>query len=292
MERVSARALDGWAIPYTVHHAFAHDVPVVLLHGLSQQRNYWLPVVHRMRSGPIVCVDQRGHGDSDADETADFSMQACAQDVVAVLDELDWPRAVIVGHSWGAAVALRFTADYPERTAACVLVDGGLWGPRDLGERAAVRETLRPPALGLPPEELWALVRSGELAAYWNAEVYEALQPTFTADAAGLVRTRIGMDRHMAVLDGLFEADPSRDLALINEAKTPLWVLSAEPRPEVGGADSSAWVGAREAAVASLTPLRHVTTLRMVGAIHDVPLQWPDLIAGVLDSVVATKGAR
>ena len=246
----------------------------------------------RLRSGPVACLDQRGHGDSDADEAADFSMHACSQDVVAVMEELDWPRAVIVGHSWGAAVALRFAADFPERTAACVLVDGGLWGPRDLGERAAVRESLRPPALGIPAEELWGLVSSGELAPYWNDEIRTALEPTFVSDAKGLLRTRIGMDRHMAVLDGLFEADPIRDLDLISKAETPLWVLSAEPRPAIDGGDPSAWVGARAQAVASLASGPHVTTLRMVGAIHDVPLQWPDLVAGVLDTVVATEGAQ
>jgi len=292
MERGEARARDGWVIPYTVHHAHGTTTPLVLLHGLSQQRNYWLPVVSRLRSGPIATLDQRGHGDSDADEAADFSMHACAHDISAVMDALQWPRAVIVGHSWGAAVALRFAAECPERTAACVLVDGGLWGPRDLGERAAVRESLRPPALGLPADELWGLVSRGELAPYWNEEIRAALEPTFVSDAAGLLRTRIGMDRHMAVLDGLFEADPIRDLELINEAETPLWVLSAEPRPAISGDDPSAWVGAREQAVSSLAPFPHVTTLRMVGAIHDVPLQWPDLVAGVLDTVVATEGAR
>jgi hypothetical protein len=32
----------------------------------------------------------------------------------------------------------------------------------------------------------------------------------------------------------------------------------------------------------------HVTTLRMMGAIHDVPLQWPSVIAGIVDQVVLT----
>ncbi len=289
MERVEARSFDGWSIPFAVHHADSQDVPVVLLHGLSQQRDYWLPVVHRMRRGPIACLDQRGHGVSDADVTADFSLTACAQDVHSVLEALAWPRAIIVGHSWGAAVALRFAAAFPEHTAVCVLVDGGLWGPRDLGDRAVVRESLRPPALRIPEDELWKLVRSGELGPYWTDEVQVALQRTFVTDADGLIRTRIGMERHMAVLDGLLDAEPGRDLAVIRKTQTPVWVLSAEPRPT---SEDSPWVGAREKAVESIMHRPHVTTLRMVGAIHDVPLQWPDLVAGTLDTVVATEGVR
>ena len=289
MQRVEAQSFDGWSISCSVHHADSGHVPVVLLHGLSQQRDYWLPVVQRMRSGPIACLDQRGHGDSDADVTADFSLAACARDVLSVLDTLAWPRAVIVGHSWGAGVALRFAADFPERTTACVLIDGGLWGPRDLGDRAVVRETLRPPTLGLPEEQLWSLVRSGDLGPYWSDELQAALQRTFVLDEQGLMRTRIGMDRHMAVLDGLLDADPPRDLALISESETPLWVMSAEPRPVT---QDSPWTGARDQAVASIMHRPRVTTLRMVGAIHDVPLQWPDLVAGTLDTVVTTEGAR
>ena len=71
-------------------------------------------------------------------------MPACAADVVAVLDSLGWQRAVVVGHSWGASVALEAAASAHDRVAAAVLVDGGLWSPSALGPRAQVREALDP----------------------------------------------------------------------------------------------------------------------------------------------------
>jgi pimeloyl-ACP methyl ester carboxylesterase len=293
MERVQARTTDGWSLVSTLHRPDGAAIPVVLLHGLSQQRHYWMPVVRRMRSGPILAVDQRGHGDSDADETADFSLTACAGDVAVAMDQLDWTRAVIVGHSWGAAVALRFAAAFPDRTHACVLIDGGLWGPRDLGDPAQVRESLRPPALGLPEDELWRLVQGGDLGPYLNEEVRDALRPTFVANSQGLLATRIGMQRHMAVLDGLFEAEPQRDLALTADHGTPVWILAAESRPKGPSASAEiSWGDARQLALQAAMSLPHVTTLRMTGAIHDVPLQWPDLVAGALDTVVATEGVR
>ena len=89
--------------------------PVLLLHGLSQQRHFWGPVMRRMRARPVAALDQRGHGESDSPVDADYSVPRCAADALAALDDLGWPRAVVVGHSWGAAVALSTAARHPQR---------------------------------------------------------------------------------------------------------------------------------------------------------------------------------
>jgi pimeloyl-ACP methyl ester carboxylesterase len=47
-------------------------------------------------------------------------------DLLAVLDHAGVERAVLTGHSMGAYVAARLAAQYPERAAAIVLLDGGL----------------------------------------------------------------------------------------------------------------------------------------------------------------------
>ena len=290
MERIVAQAQDGLTIVAALHDSPRPSTPIVLLHGLSQQRDYWLPTIRRLQSGPVLSVDQRGHGDSDADVTADFSVGTCASDVAALMDRLGWPKAVVVGHSWGAAVALAFASGFPTRTTAAILIDGGLWGPRDLGDPSVTRERLRPPALGIPEDELWNLVRQGELGPIWTQEVHEALSPTFIRDGNGLVSTRIGMDRHMAVLDGLFEYAPQTHLDLIETHGTRLWVVTAEPRPVGADDERGAWEDARSAGLAAVMRRPHVTTLRMIGAIHDVPLQWPSVIAGIVDQVLQSGG--
>ena len=128
--------------------------PVLLLHGLSQQRHFWDPVVRRLRARPVAAMGQRGHGNTGTPLASDFSVDACAADALAVIDRLGWARAVVVGHSWGASVALAAAAAPGDRVAAAVLVDGGLWSPSALGPRDQVREALRPPALGLPADFL------------------------------------------------------------------------------------------------------------------------------------------
>lgn len=262
-------------------------VPVVLLHGLSQQRHFWGPVVRHLAQRPVAALDQRGHGDSDWPLTAEYGIPACADDVVAVLDALGWDRAVVVGHSWGASVALAVAAAHPGRVAGAALLDGGLWSPSALGPRAEVRERLTPPALGLPPDDLWALIRAGDLGPAWSDEVQAALAPTFREDPDRGMVTRIGVDRHLRVLDGLLDYDPSRDLAQASANGTPVWAVACESR----GADAP-WSSVRAAGVALAATVPGVLVQRWGGAIHDVPLQWPALVAGLVDALAESVAPR
>jgi pimeloyl-ACP methyl ester carboxylesterase len=272
----------GVEVVVTTHHDGAAALPVLLLHGLSQQRQFWGPVISRLRSRPVAAMDQRGHGETDTPLDRDYSVSSCAADVVAVLDHLGWARAVVVGHSWGAAVALETAASASTRVAAAVLVDGGLWSPSALGPRDEVRAALTPPALGIPADELWGLVRGGDLGPWWSGEARDALALTFQEDEAGLVRTRLGMERHMKVLDGMLDHDHRAALDRTTSLGVPVWAAVCEPRRSV----PDAWLRAREEAVADALGRGNCLVHRWSGAIHDVPLQWPALVAGLVDAVV------
>jgi|JI7StandDraft_1071085.scaffolds.fasta_scaffold93283_2 pimeloyl-ACP methyl ester carboxylesterase len=279
---------DGLALTASVHEPAGSDgMPVLLLHGLSQQRRFWDPVVTRLRARPVATLDQRGHGESDTPLEADYSLDACGRDAIAVLEALGWSRAVIVGHSWGASVALRAAALAPARAAAVALIDGGLWSPAALGDRAQVRRQLTPPALGVPEDTLWSMVRQGDLGASWSDEVQAALAPTFTTDDEGLMRTRIGVERHLRVLDGLLDAVPAGDLEACELAGTPVWAAVCAPGglPDPGD-DGGPWQAARKDAVDAAARRSNLLVHRWSGAVHDVPLQWPALVAGLIDSLV------
>jgi len=274
------------------------ELPIVLLHGLSQQRHYWRPVLDRMRGGRVIVLDQRGHGDATVDDNGqdigidlDFSMDRLAADVIEVLDALGIPQAIVVGHSWGASVALHTATAHPSRIRACALIDGGLFGPRHLVDRAGthdeVREALRPPPLGMMQPVLWEAISSGDFSPYWSPELKTALEPTFRTDEMGRVFTRVGMDRHMAVLDGLFDYDAAVDIPAV---ACPVWVVVCDPRVMSVDEDSDpddpvsrAWEVARDEAIADLPAPFFVQ--RWHRALHDVPLQWPALVAGLLETI-------
>lgn len=72
-----------------------------------------------------IVPDQRGHGDSDWPRSANYSCQAQARDLAALLDALQLARCALVGHSMGGLNALLYAARHPQRVAALVFVDVG-----------------------------------------------------------------------------------------------------------------------------------------------------------------------
>src|SRR3954468_17183834 len=164
-----------------------HGTPVVLLHGLASQRRLWNPVARRLAGLPLLALDQRGHGDSDrpaaSAATSGYDAHSVAAALATAMDALGWSRAVVVGHSWGAAVASVFASDHPERTLSLVAIDGGFTSPmRSGGSRAEVRRRLEPPKLEMPPGEVTQLL-STHLDVPWTEEMAAAVLPIFEVGA-------------------------------------------------------------------------------------------------------------
>lgn len=97
---------------------------VVLLHGLGAHLGFWeLHLVEELAARfRVVCLDLRGHGYSDMPASG-YRPADIAQDVLALLDELDADRAHLVGHSYGGAVALELAVARPDRVASLVVAD-------------------------------------------------------------------------------------------------------------------------------------------------------------------------
>ncbi len=101
-------------------------VPFVLLHGFSNDAHVFddfAPCIAPYYR--TVALDLRGHGDADADPEARYDHETMARDVAAALDALAIPRCVLLGHSMGGRVAMRFAGAHPERLAGLVIVDSG-----------------------------------------------------------------------------------------------------------------------------------------------------------------------
>ncbi|HTA06397.1 MAG TPA: alpha/beta hydrolase [Solirubrobacteraceae bacterium] len=100
-------------------------IPVVLLHGLTATRRYVVMGSRSLeRSGHhVIAYDARGHGrSSPAADPAAYGYELLAQDLLAVLDALALPRAVLAGASMGAHTMLHLALTQPERVAGLVLI--------------------------------------------------------------------------------------------------------------------------------------------------------------------------
>ncbi|MGK2904440.1 MAG: alpha/beta hydrolase [Mycobacterium sp.] len=96
---------------------------VVMLHGWTCDGTDWswlasdFEVDHR-----VVVPDLRGHGRSTR-KVDNFGMEILAEDVAALLRNLDLERVIVVGHSMGTVVASVLAIEHPDLVAALVLVD-------------------------------------------------------------------------------------------------------------------------------------------------------------------------
>ena len=85
---------------------------VVLLHGLTGSRAYLQPFAERLgRTHRVVVIDLPGHGGSDALEP--FTFDAAVSLMAHAVDRIDVERPVVVGHSFGAPLAIAWAAQRP-----------------------------------------------------------------------------------------------------------------------------------------------------------------------------------
>lgn len=121
---------DGACINYQHYSQVSGGTCVVLLHSLAMDHGFWHLVAPRIASkAPVVCLDVRGHGDSDK-PAGPYSIELFARDVKDVVRKLGYSKVVIAGASMGGCISLRFAIDYPELTAGLALIDTTSWyGP-------------------------------------------------------------------------------------------------------------------------------------------------------------------
>jgi pimeloyl-ACP methyl ester carboxylesterase len=144
-----------------VPHAYELTAPtscphaLVFIHGWLNSRGYWQPVISRL-SADLQCLsyDLRGFGESQSQAKTDFSQTqtspsltsvsistvssafdslytpaAYAEDLAALLQQLNITSAWLIGHSLGGTIALWAAAQLPEcvKGAICINAGGGIY---------------------------------------------------------------------------------------------------------------------------------------------------------------------
>ncbi len=101
--------------------------PVMFIHGFGGSTYSWWETLSRLGSTRrVVAVDLNGFGYTQRLEAPESYSLAAQRDLILdVMDALEIDRAHVVGHSYGAGVALRLAWDHAERVRSLSLVDGG-----------------------------------------------------------------------------------------------------------------------------------------------------------------------
>jgi pimeloyl-ACP methyl ester carboxylesterase len=96
---------------------------VVLIHGFASSLETWTAVIPALAAGHrVLALDLKGFGWTDR-PPGDYSPAAQAQLVLALMDSRGIDQAAIVGHSWGASVALAVALAAPKRVTRLALYD-------------------------------------------------------------------------------------------------------------------------------------------------------------------------
>jgi 2-succinyl-6-hydroxy-2,4-cyclohexadiene-1-carboxylate synthase len=112
--------------------------PLLLLHGFTGCAHAWDGVRSELRQhAQLIVPDLVGHGQSPSPaDVAAYTLDACARDLVELLDSLDIERAHVLGYSMGGRLALHLAVSAPERIQS-LLLESASPGIEDDGERAA-----------------------------------------------------------------------------------------------------------------------------------------------------------
>ncbi|MGY1634135.1 alpha/beta fold hydrolase [Geodermatophilus sp. SYSU D01186] len=249
------------------------DAPtVVLVHGLGLSTESWGDVPRRLADAHrVVAYDLRGHAQSGDARSGDYSLEAHANDLTAVLAGCLTPpeKAVVVGHSLGGGIVLA-TAQLGGTRVLGGFVFGGSGGA---GTPPPAHRARGPPAAGPPPlHRGWfgllraaALVgrrlRSAESLADRLVRRY-AFAPGEPGELVAQVRNSFLSSRPQALASTTFASVSHDGVRLAPALHVPTLVLHGAADPEVPA----------EEARALLSALPDAELVTLPGAGHMLPL--------------------
>lgn len=115
---------------YYETHGREDAPPLILSSGLGGSAHYWAPNIAALSERyRVIAYDHRGTGRSDRALPDAVTVDDLAADMLALLDALAIPRAIVVGHAAGGVAALALALMAPDRIDKLVVVNG--WASPD-----------------------------------------------------------------------------------------------------------------------------------------------------------------
>lgn len=90
-------------------------LPIIFLHGLYFNHHLWDKQFDEISDRTVISIDMPFHGDSRENIRADWTLNDCSEMLIEILDSLQIPKVIAIGHSWGSMTILRASHKHPER---------------------------------------------------------------------------------------------------------------------------------------------------------------------------------
>src|SRR5919197_1646310 len=225
------------------YRSVGSGTPVIMIHGGPGLGHYYLrpgmdALADRFR---LVYYDQRGTGRTEVGDPDRIALGGGVEDLLALIDGLGIERANLVGHSFGADLAVLFASQHPTRVGSLVLANPGPpFEPEQQGALFAEMDRRR------TPEDLVELerIRKFEGFAAGDPDVLEAhvrmmYLPFFNdRDAGSTISygfTELTAANFPLAWERTFrDLDPAEAIAGLKAIEAPVLVVHAEldPIPE------------------------------------------------------------
>ena len=128
--------LKDFDIFYESHGA---GEPLILIPGFASGAWNWFKQTEELaKDFRVITFDPRGVAHSKISDEAKVSIQAIADDVSSLLEELNIGRANLLGASFGGFVAQEFALKYPEKLDKLILACTGFGGKNHVAPAPAV----------------------------------------------------------------------------------------------------------------------------------------------------------
>jgi len=250
---------------------------ILLLHGLNLTSNVgvWNYVAPKLaKHFRVLALDQRSHGLSGVPTDNDYGFAALCEDIHSILAELEIEHPIVVGHSWGADVALQYANSYANSVAGAVMIDGGFVGLNKIMTWSDAEKLQNPLTVGAPLAEIQDQVK------YWLGECYrtdlfDLIMAGFELRADNTIAPRLALDSHLKIAHAQWEQDAN---VLYGGMKSPaLFLLCMQPEPRDAFHEQFlGWKSMKKTQIETLMP--HAQIEWLTNCIHDVHLQRPELI--------------
>lgn len=260
--------------------------PVILIHGLASNARIWELVAPHLAEAGLepLAPDLRGHGLTDGPD-GDYGFDTISRDLAAFIQAADAHRPLLVGHSWGAMVALDFASRFPIgplAPAGLVLVDGGMTQMDDFPGSTweAMRERLTPPRLaGLPLDTFLKRLNSSNPIWQPDDRATQIILANFVVNEDETISPRLSFEHHMQIVRSMWEFKTYTHYSRLN---CPVLMIPAIPDPAASERDQEYLAFKERGLQRARELIPNLRVERMLNSIHDIPLQHPEALARLI----------
>jgi len=264
--------------------------PVLLLHATGFHSRCWDGIARRLADAHLYAVDLRFHGGSE--RSGEVNWQVMAGDIGQLLQKLDLQNVVGVGHSIGGYLVACAAARQLGRFKHLVLIDPVVF-PRqqyfDQFEHPEGFDTTRNPASKRrnqwrDADEMYQRFHNRPPFDRWQAQILRDYCEHALREVPGESDLQLACDPlHEAAI---YMSQKGNEIIydLLPELTLPVTLLRAAPDPDnfYNFAASPTWPGLANA-------LPNAKEVYLPGMSHFIPMEDPDLVAGVIREAILDK---